>query len=1004
VTVRARLFGTGAIEHEDTWLELPSSRTSALLFYLAYQGGWVSRGELVLLLWPDTLEKKARGNLRQHLYAIKKLPYTAALEVEASRVRWPVDTDVKAFHRALHGRRLGVAAELYQGELLQGFHLVDAPEFDTWLAEERQDLHRIWREALLNFATELEAAERYTPAAEALERLYGVEPLDEEVFQRFLKALHLGGQRAKALRVSQDFRQLLSREFGSEPEEATLQLIEWIEGGEKVASTPQSELQTGRVPVPEQHRHNLPSQPTKFVGRKVEQDVIAGELADPNCRLLTLAGPGGMGKTRLAIEVARGQIDAYEDGVTFVPLESVDAAEFMLYAIADALEVRFFGQAAPIDQLLAFLQDKALLLVLDNLEHLLAGVHLIAEILARAPQLKVLATSRERLNLQAERVFDLQGLAVPEVEAPDIAASDALEMFVQCARNNRLDFELDIGNAEALVHICQLVQGMPLAIELTASWLRVLGVEDIATELGKGIGILQASTRDLPARHRSIRAVFDHSWQLLSERDRAVMRKLAVFQDGFRREAAAELAGADVFTLARLVDKSLLRTDANGRYVQHPLVREYALEKLTEDPEEQLRTRDHHCSFYFRFIEDRNEERWTVRAGKALEAFDEELEDIRAAWHWALEHQRFEEINSSLEPLLWYFDIRARYEEAIEIYAAAAAVLSDREAAHQQVLGNILLRQAVFNLRSARFDRAFQLASRGLDLVRPFGDTFAVMEGLMILGNIAEYKGAYATSKEHHEGCLALLRELDEPGLMAIQLKNLGNVEHRLGNGAVAREYFRKAVDLAKAQNSPVAMVVALGHFGAFSRVEDGPQAAQPLLAEGLELARSLGLQLELPNLLRQAGLAVRSLGDFDESQKFLHEALTMVQQGRDRMAEAPTLIALGKVDIGAAEYGDALTHLRQGLRLAWSVQEIPTVMHGLLCYAELQASQGQEAEAYELLCFTLVHEAADQQLKCEAQRLQTALQKKLSPEEAEVAVERGRVLKLNQAVARALG
>src|SRR5512143_2346170 len=303
-----------------------------------------------------------------------------------------------------------------------------------------------------------------------------------------------------------------------------------------------------------QVRVNLPVLPTPLIGRQREVEELSQLLVDPQCRLLTLVGPGGIGKTRLAIEAAARLPAAFADGVYFVPLASVITARFIVPLIADALGFAFQSTtpADPKTQLFRYLKGKQVLLLTDNLEHLLTepGIEVLTELLANTPQVKLLATSREPAGLQGEWVFEVQGLPIPDSRyAEGSAQNTGVELFLQRARRAHVGFTARPQDYPAIVRICQLVDGMPLGIELAAAWVRTLDCAEIAREIERGLDFLSVTTRDLPARHRSMRAVFDHSWRLLSPEDQTVLLRLSVFRGGFKREAAEQVAGATLAVL-----------------------------------------------------------------------------------------------------------------------------------------------------------------------------------------------------------------------------------------------------------------------------------------------------------------------------------------------------------------------------------------------------------------------------------------------------------------------
>src|SRR5262245_11067224 len=326
---------------------------------------------------------------------------------------------------------------------------------------------------------------------------------------------------------------------------------------------------------------HLPSPPTPFVGRSEEMALLRQRLDDPDCRLLTLVGPGGIGKTRLAVEAAHKQRAHFVHGAHFVSLALVNSPDLFLFAVGNVLEFLFDGQQAPIVQLINYVRDKRLLLLLDGFEHLLDAVPLLADLLAGAPHLKLFVTSRERLNLQGEWTLPIEGLDYPRDTGHDhFERYSAVQLFVQAARQSQPGFSLN-SDAPGVLHICQLVEGIPLAIELAAAWVRLLPCAQIAERLASSLDFLASPVRNAPERHRSLRVVFDHSWALLSSIEQTALAKLSVFRGSFDLEAAEAVGGASLLVVASLVDKSLLRTDSTGRYALHELLRQYAAEQLT---------------------------------------------------------------------------------------------------------------------------------------------------------------------------------------------------------------------------------------------------------------------------------------------------------------------------------------------------------------------------------------------------------------------------------------
>ncbi|MFN2125606.1 MAG: LuxR C-terminal-related transcriptional regulator, partial [Candidatus Promineifilaceae bacterium] len=397
------------------------------------------------------------------------------------------------------------------------------------------------------------------------------------------------------------------------------------------------------IPAPQP---NFPAQHTVFIGRESELAEIQARLCDPACRLLTLVGPGGIGKTRLAMEAARRQIDAFPDGTIFMSFAPIDTAGLISQTMAEGLGLTHSSQHDPQDQVIRYLRAKTLLLVIDNFEHLLSGVDLLAKILGGCMKVKMLVTSRERLHLRQEWVFDVPGLNFPVVQSAaqeplDMAEYEAGQLFLQTAVRVQSDFAPDQSDQLHIARICQSLEGMPLGIELAASWVRLLPCAEIAQEITRGLDILTTSWRDIPERHRSLRAVLDHSWQLLEHDERDAFRKLTVFKGNFRRDAAQAVAGVSLVMLLALMDKSFLQPARDDRFAIHELLKQYGSAKLKANPEIWAAARLHHCRYYASFL---NQLMRSPQAYVHLREVEEVLDELKAAWHFAVENIHLAEI------------------------------------------------------------------------------------------------------------------------------------------------------------------------------------------------------------------------------------------------------------------------------------------------------------------------------------------------------------------------
>ena len=420
--------------------------------------------------------------------------------------------------------------------------------------------------------------------------------------------------------------------------------------------------------------HQFAPPPTLLLGRSQEIAEIGVLFSDPSCRLLMLVGPGGIGKTRLAMEVASHHRAFFPDGVFCVSLAHLSQVDDLLPAIAEAMPFRFQpDHHSPREQFFAYLREKQaqqVLLVLDNMEHLLNGIDLLADILATTTGLKILATSREVLNLQEEWVRPITGLAYPDQEEGNTAGDySAVQLFVDRARRIRSDFDL-AEDERGVVDICRLVGGMPLAIELAAGWLGVLRPTDIAREIERNLDLLATRARNLPERHRSMRSVFSHSWQLMSEKEREVFQKVSIFRGGFTREAAEVIAGASLPTLAKLIDQSLVWREASGRYEIHELLRQYGAEHLEAAGQSEA-VQQAYIDYYLGLLHQLERDIKAHQQVAALDTIATDFENMRHAWHLAIQQMHGAALSGAVESLHLFADMRGRYHEIVALLRAA---------------------------------------------------------------------------------------------------------------------------------------------------------------------------------------------------------------------------------------------------------------------------------------------------------------------------------------------
>lgn len=662
----------------------------------------------------------------------------------------------------------------------------------------------------------------------------------------------------------------------------------------------------------------LPRPATAFIGRADELGEIGRRLANRKCRLLTLVGPGGVGKTRLALAAGEAQRAAFAEGVAFVPVAAVTDPAAIPEAVARSLRLTVSGP--PAEQVLAFLHRRSLLLVLDDCEHLAGALGWLPELLTQAPGVKVLATSRERLHLAEEWVY-----AVPE-----LAQAEAL--FIETAQRVKHDFDAE-AERPAIARICQLVDNLPLAVELAAGWTPLLACAQIAEHIQRDIAILAANVHNVPERHRSIQAVFDHSWNLLTPAEHEALMRLTVFRGGWRAEEGQRVAGADLFVLRSLVDKSLVRVGDGGRYDLHDLSCQYAAQQLARSgavPDTQQR----HFDAYLALAEQLNVQQFGPEAAAVVARFEQELDNFRAALGWSLEAAPVAAPLELLDHLSFFFSRRGYYREYGEWALRAIERAGPLESGP---LCLALAGAATCAFLLGRFGEGEALAKRSVALAQRLGDP----EALIMAHAIKIF--ASLTLDEALEGVsagTALIRQTGKlPEMLPLFYLGSATWYHSSGRFAEAEAYYRESIAEFRKLGIIEMMADALERLGQLALQAGRLEEAQALTVESIAIAERTGYDIVFGAWgTARLGLIQLYLGQAEAAQRSLETALQMFQDGRgDERAQQETLAMLSEVALarGAVEAADR--HLQASLALCRKF------------YHELQATRKFEGTAEAL-------------------------------------------------------
>jgi len=742
-------------------------------------------------------------------------------------------------------------------------------------------------------------------------------------------------------------------------------------------------------------RANLPVLPTPLIGRQREIEELIRLLRDPQCRLLTLVGPGGIWNTRLAIETASHMQEVFADGMYLVSLASVNTMQLIVPVIADAVGFAFQGasSADPKAQLFNYLKQKQVLLLTDNLEHLLIepGIEALAELLANAPQVKLLATSRESLGLQGEWIFEVHGLPVPEnPQTEDSTQDTSIELFLQRARRAHVEFNATSEDLSAILRICNLVDGMPLALELAAAWVRTLTCDEIAKEIERGLDFLRVSTRDLPPRHRSMRAVFDHSWKLLNEEEQEVLARLSVFRGGFAREAAEQVAEATLSVLSALMTKSLIRRSGAGCYDLHELVRQYAADQLADQPQVKKGAQERHGNYYLAYFGQADGRLRSSAQRETLAELTAEMDNVRAAWDWAVVHREFTLIEQSLRTFIMFYDTRCWYQEGYDILGRAVDVL---EAAYGQLpvdktnqvaLGHLLTTRSLLTYRLGKLEEAREMQERSLKLQRSLNDLANLVETLAFLSTVMSLTGNYARATElcieGREKSLAV----GDQWFAAMCLSLHGNIAILTGQHKLAHELLQTAVAEWRLIGDLRFTAFGLNYLGQIALILERYDEARSAFEESVALNSSVGARGNL-------GAAYEGLGSVAQVQGKHELAIEMFRKAVDTFAELGLRFHVGQ---GLAEMGrsyfalgndnDADRLWGEALRIATEIRGAPVALYALINMAGLLAKRGDMEHALEMALMISNHPASSHYTRNRAAHLHAELEAQLTPEQIE--------------------
>lgn len=952
------LFGGFAASVENKSItQFRTDKMRALLAYLALNEERPFRREsLATLLWSEWPDDAARRNLRQTLHRLRQLLDKLSPELGSELLTMTrqtvqlngtaVSLDVARFqqhlqtcethpHVNLHQcdaclARMQQAAAIYQGDLLDGFSLKDAYPFEEWLLVQREQ-HQQQMLALLDQLTQaLEQRGEFEQAQQFANQQVQLAPWRESAHRQLMRLYMRQDQRTAALAQYETCRHMLEQELGVEPAEETVQLWQQIKNGTwETAVSPHTPL------------HNFPPSLTLFIGREQEIAQILAHLADDGCRLLTLLGPGGTGKTRLSVQVGQ-EIGAgarhYQDGAFFIPLAAVSDETRLVTTLAQHLNLQLTEQTPPRQQLLNWLQAKELLLVCDNFEQLMSGAGLLGDILAQAPGVQILVTSRQPLNLQAEWRQPVGGLDYREGDS-----SEAVRFFRRCARRVAPQFKMGEEDVTAVLNLCRLVDGLPLALEIAAAWTRLMDCPTILRETQKSLDFLASPLGDLPDRHQSIRAVLNQSWQMLTQRLQIILGQLALFAGSFTLNAALSIVpDLSMLDLASLLDRSLLQWQPNGRYQMHELLRQFAQEQFQA---ELTIFRGNYGRFYLNFIADQESQLRGKNPQQAVAAIQQELDNVRQAWQWTVAQQDDNLLAAALDGLAAFHQFRGTYDEGREQFVAAAKALPPSVLVNRLWLAEADLRQRLGDLAGAvvlvqrvvdtefpetrlpalislgrlyeqrsEYDLAIGILQEALKQAEPQSREAAQIWS--ILGSVYGYRGPLEKRIAAHKQALAVNLALEDELQSAETYYMLGMIYKDTGAYDQAMAHIEQAIAIAERLNHRELIARFTYSLGVIYWRQDELDQAQVLYEQALSIVQELNHKRLISFCLGSLGVLAKRRRNYDEALRYYQQAVQLAEQMDDKSTQAIYLGNIGNVYMDLGQYEDAINYLKRAAEL----------------------------------------------------------------------------------------
>ncbi len=942
--------GDVRIEHFET------RRSALILAKLALAPSRIcTRDEMAELLWPDDYLDATRNRLRQELARLRRVLGDAGEIFEATRESLKLNlevasTDVQEYESVVRSAlqvadpderlaRLQKGVQLYKGSLLPGYA-------EDWIVSDRQRLRNTQQEAMFAMAGALAELGRFDPAVEVATSALSLDSTRELAHVARVRILAEADRVPEAVQAYRDLEQMLQDEFGVAPSASAqelgkkLQAGDWTPARAKLQRTPREEIKPN-VPVPMSPIH----------GRDTEVEKLCQILdpTNPAPRLVTLIGPGGIGKTRLGVEIAQRMSRAFNGNVWYAPLADLSAPDRLILRILDDLGIDHPGDRDPMDLLVGALPSAPSLLVLDNFEQLVdGGAWFLKLLLERKAGVRLLVTSRQKLNLEGEQEFSVTPLELPEDDAISLGDVPSVLLFTEVAKGFQPDFTLVEEDAPSMIALMRRLEGIPLAITLAAARAHLLTVDQMLSQLDDRFSFLVSRRIDLPERHRALRATIEWSYRLLEPGLQQFFLKLCVFRGGWTVSTAADICSdkSSLEYIELLRANSLIVVQSGGRFRMLETVREFAEEEIPADIRAEVSGR--HADYFEDFIKKANPYLVTQEQSRWYRIIAEEHDNLRAAIDWTLVHDAFQSLR--LCGHMWRFwtaqghqtEARQRFEAVLKLPVAE----TDESYAAR---ANCLFGAALMAQDQSEYKSAGEYYHLAMEAHKQAGNKFGVGHVLLNLAEMKVWQGQYGEASDlaRAAGESPIVNFAPNQVIINCTLSTACLVN---GNGEEALELLREAVSLQSEDGDPFTIAFAYHHLGVAHYELGNLEGAEAMVQKALDIYRSVYDVKSIAYSLRMMSVIALATGDIDAADEHLKEAAPLLRKVGGQTAYALNLLGRSKVALARQDLATAETFLLDAMKVARKIDDPATFAACIRNMARIRLAEGHLTIAKSLL------------------------------------------------------